>query len=171
MILKFGNYIKSLRKRLNMSQFELGAYLHCSFQAVSRYESNKVDIDLSFLSILARVLKVDLTSFINMKDEKNNDDCDHYVFNADKFAFALIYLRTMKHLSQKEMSKEIGISNNKISKWENGTSLPTIFEFIKLKEFFGVTYEDLYFAKFDIQEVKSSQYKKKKVFVLAYNEN
>ncbi len=171
MILKFGYYIKTLRKRLNMSQFELGAYLHCSFQAVSRYESNKVDIDLSFLGILARVLRVDLTSFINMEIAKNNDDCDRYVFDIDRFAAALIFLRTSAHISQKEMSKLISISNNKISKWENATSLPTIAEFKKLAYFFDVSYEALYFAKFDIQEVKLPQYKKKKVFVLSYNEN
>ena len=164
----FGNYVKSLRKALCMSQSDLGNCLHCSFQAISRYESNTIDIDLSFLGILARSLKVDLTSFINQKNEKNNDDCDHYIFDSEKFASTLIYLRNEKHLSQKEMAKIVNISNNKISKWENNSSLPTIAEFKKLKFFFDLSYEDLYFAKFNLVQFDNhKQYKKRRLFTLA----
>ncbi len=163
----YGNFIKERRKKLNMSQGDLGDLLHCSFQAISRYEANIVNIDLSFLGILARSLSVDLTSFIEAKELKLNDDCDYLVFDADRFSATLIYLRDDRKLSQKDMSKKLGFSNNKISKWENGTSLPTISEFVKLTEFFNVSYEDLYFAKFDIVDNTPKQYKKKRLFTLS----
>lgn len=165
----YGNFIKERRKELSLSQNELGKVLNCSFQAISRYEKDKVKIDLSLIGILSRILKVDITSFINKESEKNNDCADTNYFDINRFSNTLIYLRDASNLSQKDFANKIAISNKKISKWENGTSLPKIEEFIKIKEFYNLPYEHLYFGKFDLKEITPKQYKRKRFFELATN--
>ena len=49
------------------------------------------------------------------------------------------YLRTEKNLTQMELSKETGLSQNAIAQWENGKRTPNIYAIIKLAKFFEVT--------------------------------
>ena len=62
------------------------------------------------------------------------------------FAENLIKLRKLKKLTQLELSEKLNYSDRNISKWENGTSLPTSDTLKELASFFGVSM-DYFFEK------------------------
>lgn len=56
----------------------------------------------------------------------------------------LRHLRERHNLSQKELAKELGISQNAISCWENGIRQPKKETIDKIADYFGVTVSYLY---------------------------
>lgn len=55
------------------------------------------------------------------------------------FAIKLKELRTEKHVSQAKLSAELNITQPVISQWENGTRTISIFDLVKIADFFNVT--------------------------------
>lgn len=53
--------------------------------------------------------------------------------------------RVNKNLTQKEAAKLLGISNNMLSKWENGKAFPSTKRIPKITEVYGVKYDELIF--------------------------
>jgi len=47
------------------------------------------------------------------------------------------------HLSQSQLATALHISRQSISKWENGTSLPSFANVVAISELFDVTLDDL----------------------------
>ena len=56
---------------------------------------------------------------------------------------ALKYHREQANLSQRQLAKEIGISQGNISRWESGEILPNIDFCVKLADFYGITVDEL----------------------------
>ena len=56
---------------------------------------------------------------------------------------SLKYHREQANLSQRQLAKEIGISQGNISRWESGEILPNIDFCVKLAEFYGITVDEL----------------------------
>lgn len=55
----------------------------------------------------------------------------------------LYQLRKSKGLSQMELAEAINVSRQAISKWETGTALPTIENFLSLSRLYGVSVDYL----------------------------
>lgn len=55
----------------------------------------------------------------------------------------LVELRKNKNLSQIQLSEQLGVSRQAISKWESGTAMPGIDSLIEISHFFGVTIDYL----------------------------
>jgi transcriptional regulator with XRE-family HTH domain len=146
----YGSFIKRRRTILSISQSDLGKALNCTYQAVSKYENDEVEINLQLIGVLCRKLEVDLNSFFNLEYRKQNNNCDMYDFNAKNFVRTLIYLREKKHYTQKMFAKQLKINNRKISRWEIGTSLPSLSEFKQIIKVLNVSYDELYFCLVDI---------------------
>ena len=72
------------------------------------------------------------------------------------FAENLIELRKSKKLTQLELSEKLNYSDRNISKWENGTSLPTCDTLKELASFFGVSM-DYFFEKHNKVEMLSNE--------------
>lgn len=51
--------------------------------------------------------------------------------------------RKRKGMSQEELGQRLHLSRQTVSLWENGQTLPTIDNLIRLKEIFGVTIDDM----------------------------
>ncbi len=56
----------------------------------------------------------------------------------NKFAERFKILRIKNKLTQKAMSKELGLKQSTISKWEKGTSEPSYNTLIKISKYFEV---------------------------------
>ena len=53
--------------------------------------------------------------------------------------------RHNKDLTQKQVAKEVGVSNKTISKWENGICMPNSKYIDKLCELYSVNYDEINF--------------------------
>lgn len=56
---------------------------------------------------------------------------------------SLRYQREQAGLSQTELSRAVGISQQNISRWEKGIHVPTIADCIRLANYYGITLDDL----------------------------
>lgn len=152
--MKYGEFIRSLRKDLKISQEQLGEKIGCSVFIIAKWEANESYPDVSLLGNLCRELKVDLTSFINCKKELNNTYCVDRDYSTAAIGEMLGTLRKEKHMSQKSLSADIEIAYQKISRYETGGGIIPFPEFIKFAEYFQVSYETLYF---NLQETLDEQ--------------
>ena len=62
-----------------------------------------------------------------------------YNFYMAKISEKIKELRTDRGLTQTQVAKETGISQNAIAQWENETRTPNINAVIALAKYFGVT--------------------------------
>ncbi len=174
--INYGEFIKKRRKDQSITQNTLAEALHCTPQAISKYENGKSSIYLGMLGDICRVLNVDLESFLRIRGEKNNDLCEKYTFSEKKFSDYLCFLREKQDLTQKRVSRDLGISQQKLSKWETGSSLPDINELQILADYYKLSCSELYFSlskeenepiekKETIKEEKKKEKKQTKIWV------
>lgn len=70
--MNFGEQIKSIRKKGNMTQKQFAIRLNVSRQAVSNWENDKNLPDIGMLILISDVFHVSLDSLIKGDDEMNN---------------------------------------------------------------------------------------------------
>lgn len=142
----YGEYISYLRKKRALTQSEVAELMNLSVQTLSKYENGINKISLAYASEFAKILGVDLTSFINKIDKKNNECCELRSFDFNKLSVSLTYFRKKSFLTQQDVADKLNISKSRVCKMENGYIVPYIDEFIKLKDMYNVnSYERLYF--------------------------
>lgn len=144
--ISYGEYIKKRRKELGLSQKDVAKVLLCSYQAISKYENNINNLDISLLAKLTKLFNVDLTSLLKKEVKENNDYHKKYEFNKDKFIYTLRYFREKNLISSKDVAKRLNISTSKYSKIETGVMSPSILEFMEIAKLFNCSYEELYFG-------------------------
>lgn len=142
----YGDFIKKERIKLGLSQKDLALKLSLSFQAISKYERGEVNIDISLIGKLSKIFHIDVESFIKKEEKWNNDLSINYEFNEKRFAYSLKYLREKHMISQKDLAKEVNISQFRINKIENSTSLIRLDEFIKLANYFNIDISHFYYG-------------------------
>ena len=171
----YGAYIKRRRKELGLSQTQVCDVLLISNQALSQYENDKVAINIVILGDFCKVLHVDIKNFLNKTYNKESKLVDEDTFNAELFSKFITSFRISRNLSQKQLAENLKITNNKISKWEVGKSLPTLDEFLNLVNFYHVDPDEFYFSKIDsfktsgveVVHVKSKTRKRKAIFIFS----
>jgi transcriptional regulator with XRE-family HTH domain len=60
-----------------------------------------------------------------------------------EFGKNLVKLRKEKGMSQSELAEELGVSRQAVSRWEGGTSLPSIENLKCISTLYGVSLDDL----------------------------
>ena len=60
-------------------------------------------------------------------------------------AITLKAARVNKNMTQKEASKYLKISEDKLSRYERGLQFPTVPEIQKMEELYGVSYNEIIF--------------------------
>lgn len=68
----FGNQIKNIRKKENLTQEQFAIKLNVTRQAVSNWENNKNLPDIGMLILLSNVFKISLDELIKGDDHTNN---------------------------------------------------------------------------------------------------
>jgi transcriptional regulator with XRE-family HTH domain len=66
-------------------------------------------------------------------------------------------LRQERNLSQQELADKIGVSNNAISQFERGVTVPGVFTFVDLAKALDVTYGVLFGEPLAVAEHKVAQ--------------
>ena len=59
--------------------------------------------------------------------------------------FTLKALRINENLTQEEAGEKLGITKDKISRWENGKSYPNAKQIHLIENLYGVNYDDIIF--------------------------
>lgn len=67
----FGEIIKDIRKKNNLTQKELADKLYVTYQAVSKWENNKSIPDISILQNISKMFNIDLNYLTNTKKRNN----------------------------------------------------------------------------------------------------
>jgi len=72
-----------------------------------------------------------------------------------EFSEKIRFLRKKYKLSQEELGKKVGVSNRAVSKWENGSSMPSTDTLLSIATVFGVNLD--FFLKRDVKEEKKKE--------------
>lgn len=68
----------------------------------------------------------------------------------------IAYYRKNKNITQDELAKQLGISNQAVSKWETGQSCPDVELLPKIADIFEITLDELFEREFVTQEEQSN---------------
>ena len=142
--MKFGEFIKTRKVILKLTQAELSNFLHITPQCLSNYENDKTKIPLSIIIDLCYYLKISINDFFNQNISNEEVTLDLNNYNIDNIYKNLAYYREKSKLTLKELSKKIKISIQRLSDFELGKALPSIEEFITLCNFYNLNYEELF---------------------------
>lgn len=149
---ELGNYIKTRRTELNITQNDIANYFNISTQAVSKWENGSSYPDFILLGDLASILKVSIDDLLSLNTPlvlyKNT-----YKFNYQTFGETINKYLSFHNLTQKEFSKLTNISQATISSIINGRSFPSIEQFMTIANIFNISYSDLYYSIYKEKEV------------------
>ena len=92
----FGNFLRELRERRGLSQYQLGALVGVSDRAVSKWENGQCCPDIQLLPELAKLFEVSVDELLGYKETKGlGDIClnlkDYFVSLPEKEAFENAY--------------------------------------------------------------------------------
>lgn len=142
-----GLFIKERRQILNISQLDLANLLNITTQAISRWENGLSYPNFILLGELAKILKLSLNDLLTLNNSSksiiNNETFNQSTFgpNINK------YLKDLK-LTQLDLENKLNIPQTSISNIINGKAFPSLTQFIDLCELFNISYEDLYYSKY-----------------------
>ena len=149
---ELGNYIKTRRTKLNITQNDIAIYFNISTQAVSKWENGSSYPDFILLGDLASLLKVSIDDLLTLNTPlvlyKNT-----YKFNYQTFGETINKYLSFHNLTQKEFSKLTNISQATISSIINDRSFPSIEQFMTIANIFNISYSDLYYSIYKEKEV------------------
>ena len=124
----------SLRKNAGLSQSAVADLLSVTRQAVSKWESGKASPSLEAYSSLAALYQTTIEAIITGKTYEG--ECDLDSIPGSFFAERLKNLRTLRQLSQGEVSEALSVSRQSVSKWERGEAEPDAERLIALSQLF-----------------------------------
>ena len=140
----FGEFIKSRRKKLHLSQSFIANKLGYTTQIVSSWERGLSYPIMSCWNDLMDILQIDINGLLKCEPIYK---IKGYKFNDKKFVFNLKDLRLNSGLTQIELAAKLKVNNKTISSWENNASLPSMEDFINLSIIFNVSYADLLYGE------------------------
>lgn len=90
-----------------------------------------------------------------------------------KLSQKLVILRKTKGITQDELSKALDVSRQSVHKWESGQCYPEVPKIIKMKEIFGISFDELLNEEIEITlpERKKRRSVKKDETSIAVSEN
>ena len=145
--IELGKFILQRRKALDLGQKELSDALFVSVPTISKWEKGSRFPDLALIGELAKILKVDIESLCNLKEELNNTYDEENEFNIELFAKHFKFLRRVNDISLQELGDKLGIRYQTISRWENKESLPSLVLLIECAKILNVSIAELYYGK------------------------
>lgn len=148
--MELGTFLSNRRKQLGLSLSDVGAALGYTPQAIHRYEKGIVKIDLSLVEHFCRVLNLSLSSFFRM-DLESSKPYNGEKFNSESFCIVLTKELSKDTSLCKKIASKLDTSTIRIEKWANGSSLPTVDEFLVLSKILNYDPINLYLGS-DIKQ-------------------
>lgn len=134
------NTLTKLRVENKCSQTEIADYLHITRQAYNHYETGKRIPTLETIKKLANFYNVPADIFLSNDNKVNNKlDCTDNKIIGNRIS----ELRKENQVTQVQLAKMLGVSQQTISKYENGSREPDNATLLKLSKMFNVTIDYL----------------------------
>ena len=127
--MKYVETIKNLRNDKDIKQYEIAKEIGVSSKTYSMYENEYRHIPLKNLDKILLKFNISLDYILELSIDKNHDNSKAISFK--KYAKNIKDVRIEHGLSQREMSKLIGCSQQSLSAYENGDSVMPL-EILKL---------------------------------------
>lgn len=129
--------LKRIRKQKGYTQDDVADFLNVKRQTYSSYERGVSLPDIETIKKLTCFFDVSINELAEMEpfeviNEKNNIGLKRLIEKRKEF-----------NLSQAELAEKLGVSQQTISKYENGSREPDNAMLLKLSEFFHVTIDYL----------------------------
>lgn len=125
----FGEKLKKLRMDKNMTQQELAKILKISSSTIGMYEQNRRSPDIETLKLIADYFQCSTDYLLGKNDIENMN--------------RLSLLRKSHNMSQAELAEKLGVTQQTISKYENGSREPDTETLKLLSSIFNVSIDYL----------------------------
>lgn len=116
-----GEQIKQLRKQQHLTQKQLSEKSGIAEITIRQYEADRYNPKIEALKRLATALNCEVSDIDESLTINKKIPC---------FAYGLQTLRIDRGLTQKELAKELNVSQKNISNWENGKRMP-LFDIVE----------------------------------------
>ena len=130
--------LKFIREYYGYTQEEVTTVLNVKRQKYVEFENGKRPIPLKHLFNLCNYYKINMDYMTNLSNDEHkiiyNKDIDKQLVGQ-----RLLYFRTSKKLSQRQLAKELGVSDAIISKYENGKCLILLNTALKLCQKYNIS--------------------------------
>ena len=78
-------------------------------------------------------------------------------------------LRTAKNITQDDLARQLFVTRQTISGWENGRTQPDIDTLCRLSEIFGVSVEDLIYGEKRFSSAEEQEAKSKRTLMILFS--
>ena len=127
--MKYVETIKNLRNDKDIKQYEIAKEIGVSSKTYSMYENEYRNIPIKNLDKILIKFNISLDYILELSKEKNYENLKRINFKT--YAKRIKEIRIELKLSQKEMSKLIGCSQQSLSEYENENAIMPL-EILKL---------------------------------------
>lgn len=149
----FGERLKKLRNKTNLTQAELAEKLNLHVQTISRWERGSSLPDMAMYGMLSSILAVSLEELwgLPVPNESVNG-----LFDVVKLGKAIAVERKRLNESQDDLANVAMVSSDTVSKWERGVICPDIDTFLTLANHFAILPSALYYARIEQDDKKTA---------------
>ncbi len=155
--MQIGQKIKELRKKQNMSVEELANKLGKNRTTVYRYEKGDIgNLPIDVLEPLAKALNTTPAYLMGWEEEINKDTVT--------IGELLKLMRTQRHMSIEEYSKEIGISADDLRMYESGEKYMPLSVVRSIGEYYRISMESIRAGNPEVSTEGSIRLKRFKVW-------
>lgn len=130
--------LKFIREYYGYTQDEVATVLNVKRQNYVEFENDKRPIPLKHLYNLCNYYKINMDYMTNLSNEEHKIICNKDI-DKQLVGQRLLYFRTSKKLSQRQLAKELGVSDAIISKYENGKCLILLNTVLKLCQKYNIS--------------------------------
>ncbi len=137
--------LKLLRSKAGISQSQAGEIIGVQFQTYQKYEYGQAEPTHENLIAFALYYETSIDYLTGNTDKEKTK-----LQQVSQFTLRLKELRRKTKIYQKELAKEIGVSERTYRRYEAGDTCPNIDTLCKLAAFYGVSVD--YLVGLDVAE-------------------
>lgn len=126
------NRIRLLRERAGMKQSELGKLLNVKDSAISKYETGKIPLTADTLTSLSEIFNVSVDYILGLSDA--SEDTPIYTPLTDNPSRSLRYWVEKNGIDQKELAKTLGIKEELVKSYLDGSLSPPCQILLRISE-------------------------------------